>query len=506
MIKFKDLELIKNPRTLLNYWGYAVVALAAFLYFVTIQFATAFMMGEDSYYHIKFAYLSRVNGIMHSFPWAQFSLWKDHFYDKEFLYHLLLQPFTFGDLSFGGKLAAVMFGTALFVTLYHVIRSNKFKFPLFWTLMGLCTSSYFLYRINITRPQTLSILMSLIVVHVQLNKRYKLIVIATALYTLAHTGAYISILYAIIIAVTEFWRDRTINWKIPVYTLAGFLIGMLVHPNFPNNVTSWYIQNINVFMVAWTGTKNQLGIAGELRPINTKDFLYSFMPLLIPYFIMTWTMFTKKVQCSLKTMSLFAIASAYLFAFMNSLRFNEMWTPFSLFFFASYCTDTWEEFNLKEFIKRNRIFSVAVVMIVVAFYAETSREAYNSLYRDYFFNSNKPYNEDAAWLKYNLEDGAQVYTCDWDDAPYLFFGNDKVKYLVFLDPHFMYDWDRDIWNIWYKTSNGQMTDPYQSLKYVFGAKYVYCTSDFKGVINQMRTSPNFKLLRETKDSVVFEVL
>jgi len=403
-------------------------------------------------------------------------------------------------------MAATLLGTAVFVTLYHIIRSNKFKFPLFWTLLMLCTSSYFLYRINITRPQTLSIIMSMIVVHFQINKKYKSIAIATIIYTLAHTGGFLSIFYALIIAGTEYWRDRTINWKVPVYTLAGFLIGLLLHPNFPNNITVWYIQNVNVILVAWSGAKTELGIAGELRPINTRDFVYSFITILVPYFLICWSMFTKKVRSSAKTMSLFVIASAYLFAFMNSLRFNELWVPFSVLFFAAYYTDISEEFNLNEFIIKNKILAFIITIAVVTFYASEGRRSYNNLYRDFFFNSNKPYNEDAAWLKYNLQDGATVYTCDWDDAPYLFFGNDKVRYLVFLDPHFLYDWNRDIWNIWYRTSNGLMADPYPSMKYVFNAKYVYCTSDFRDVIRQMRGSPKFKILRDTKDSVVFEVL
>ena len=502
----KNTNSVKKLKGILNFWGYGASALIAFIYLYSIQFASVFMMGEDSYYHIKFAYLSRVGGIIKSFPWAQFSLWKDQFYDKEFLYHFLLQPFTFGDLSLGGKLAAVCFGTALFVTLYHVIRSNKFKFPLLWVIFAFCTSSYFLYRINITRPQTLSIIMSLIVVHLQINKRYKAVAIATCIYSLAHTGAYISVAYALVIAAVEFWRDRTINWKLPVYTMGGFAFGMLVHPNFPTNIIVWHIQNINVVLTAWAGTKNELGIAGELRPINTRDFVYSFMPLLIPYTLMIWSMFTKTTKNSFKTMCLFAIATAYLFAFMNSLRFNEMWVPFSILFFASYYTDLSEELNFKALIIKNKAIAVSIMLVVLAFYGGTFRDSYKSLHRDFLFNSNKPYNEDAAWLKHNISDNSIVYTCDWDDAPYLFFGNDKARYLVFLDPHFMYDWDKNIWDIWYRTSNGLTSDPYQNIKQVFGAKYVYCTSDFRSLISQMKNDVRFRQLRQTKDSVVFEVL
>ncbi|MFH1223620.1 MAG: hypothetical protein V1647_04685 [Pseudomonadota bacterium] len=486
--------------------GCILTGVAAFLYFYTIQFVTPFMMGEDSYYHIKFAYLTRVNGIIKSFPWAQFSLWKDHFYDKEFLYHYILQPFTFGDLTYGGKLAAVFMGTALFVTLFYVLKANRIKYPLFWIAVTFCTTSFFLYRISITRPQTISILLSLVMVHLLLNKKYYFLILGAFIYSLAHTGAYVSLIYAVIIVLVGYFDDKKFDWKLIVFTAAGLLVGMVVHPNFPNNFVGWYIQNVNVLTTAWSGSNDRLGIAGELKPINTRVFVYSSLPLLIPYFIALYLVFKRKVVVSQKTLMLFAIASAYLFAFLNSLRFCEMWTPFSIWFLASFYTDAQKEFDLKEWVLKNKILFAVLLATFISAYSSFYLTSYNNLYRDFRNNPNVTLNMDATWVKHNIPDGSLVYTCDWDDAPYLFFGNDKARYLVFLDPHFMHDWDKNIWEIWYRTSNGRMSDPYSSLKNVFKADYVYCTSDFKALIEQMKKDKRFKEVHKSSAAVIFEVL
>jgi len=487
--------------------GISLSGIAAFIYFYTIQFVTPFMLGEDSYYHIKFAYLSRVNGIIRSFPWAQFSLWKDHFYDKEFLYHLLLQPFTFGDLNYGGKLAAVLFGTAFFMTLYFVMKSNKLKYPLLWVAVTFCTTSFFLYRISITRPQTLSIIMSLIVVNLQLNKKYYKLIAAALIYSLAHTGSYISLGYAFVIVLAEYLSEDKIDWKIPAYTAIGLLAGMFVHPNFPHNFIGWYITNVNVITTAWSGVNTQIGIAGELKPIDTRVFVYASMPILIPYFLAAYLLLRKKVTASAKTTTLFIIACAFLFAFFNSLRFVEFWTPFSIWFLASFYTDAQNEFDLKEWALRNRILFALAAALFITVYSSFFWSSYKGLYNDYRNNPNVVFNMDAIWMKHNIPDNSLVYTCDWDDAPYLFFGNDKARYLVFLDPHFMYDWDKVIWETWYRTSNGYMSNPHYQLKNIFHAQYVYCTNDFKRFIDQMKKdTKGFKLLRESPKSLVFQVL
>ena len=75
-----------------------------------IQFSTPNLPDNDGFYHIKFAWLMRTEGLKPEFPYLPVSILNaNDFYDHHFLYHVALIPFTFGDLLFGAKLAAVTF-------------------------------------------------------------------------------------------------------------------------------------------------------------------------------------------------------------------------------------------------------------------------------------------------------------------------------------------------------------------------------------------------------------
>jgi len=78
-----------------------------------------------------------------------------------------------------------------------------------------------------------------------------------------------------------------------------------------------------------------------------------------------------------------------------------------------------------------------------------------------------------------------VLTCDWDDAPYLFFYSHKHRYTVFLDPNFMYAWRPQVWHTWNRMANGKDPDPLGTLQDFFKADYVYCTSDFAALRGQL---------------------
>jgi len=120
-----------------------------------VLLADSDLYGVDAYYHIRFSSLMREHGIVRDFPWAQASIFAKHFSDKEFLYHALLIPFTFGDLVNGARFASCLAAGALFAVFYAVIRRLGLRFPLLWTLVLLCSGSAFISRMAMTRPHVL---------------------------------------------------------------------------------------------------------------------------------------------------------------------------------------------------------------------------------------------------------------------------------------------------------------------------------------------------------------
>src|SRR5262245_42834500 len=110
----------------------AAVYVVCWIFLYGLQYQTPAIPEPDGYYHIKVASLIRQYGVVTEFPWATASAWRDTYVDKELGFHLLLVPFTLGDLVTGAKLAAVSFGALVFASLYAIGRARSLVWPWLW--------------------------------------------------------------------------------------------------------------------------------------------------------------------------------------------------------------------------------------------------------------------------------------------------------------------------------------------------------------------------------------
>ena len=89
-----------------------------FIIFYILQFRVPEIIGYDGYMHIKIAELTK-EGIIKEFPWTTESILKDNYSDHQFLYRILLIPFTFFGLMF------------LFILLTVISNLLPYKSPIF---------------------------------------------------------------------------------------------------------------------------------------------------------------------------------------------------------------------------------------------------------------------------------------------------------------------------------------------------------------------------------------
>ena len=105
-----------------------------------IQFATPDRLDNDGFYRIKPAYVMQTKGLKPDFPWVPLSILNEReYYDHHFLFHVFLIPFTFGNQR---------------------VRA-----------MGI--SDAFLYRMSVTRVQSLSLAVLALSYAVLLQGKYK---------------------------------------------------------------------------------------------------------------------------------------------------------------------------------------------------------------------------------------------------------------------------------------------------------------------------------------------
>lgn len=512
-----------RPRLLWPQLGLA--ALLASVFFSYYQFASPYLCGTDPYYHIKFAEMTRTHGVMLEFPWAQWSSWRDAFFDKEVIYHLLLSLFTFGDLIRGAKVANVVFATGVFTLFLYVLLANRMRWAWFWWFLLLSSGGYLLFRVSVTRPQVFSISLLLIGLHFLINERHLLVGLLSLVYSLSYTGHYQYVGLSLGYVGVVYLLEGRLPWRPFVYALGGMMLGWLVHPNFPNNVSGFWLQNVLVIAHQWAPSVS-LNMGGEMQPMTTRSLLGVNGATLIPLWIAVIIALVRRPPVSTRTVFLFAASTVYLILTLFTKRFAEYWIPVTALFHASFYTPIlkgWEPVKgLVHFFTRRRLAGgfVAVVLfpplalwaIFTAVRGRGGAERYDSLAKtggvlaiigivvglgalfvashlDSFKQVDRceepTYAPSARFLSTHAAPKSRVLTCDWDDAPYLFFFSPKQYYTVFLDPNFMYAWRPDVWRRWDRLTHAKDPDPIGTLRGFFHAEYVYCTGDFGAFRSQL---------------------
>ncbi|MFH1759912.1 MAG: hypothetical protein ABIA63_02305 [bacterium] len=472
-------------------------------YFNYQQNISKFLLGTDAYYHIKFAFLTRTSGIIRDFPWAQFSLWKDHFFDKEFLYHFILQFFTFGNLLIGAKMSNIFFATIVFAVFYMILRKTPVRFPLLYTALLFSSGGFFLYRVCVTRPQILSISLALLTIYFILKRNYWLSFIFSFAYTLAYTGHYVILIYVFIFLITDYLENRNFDWKIIAFPIAGIICGWLLHPNFPNNIYGFYIQNVQVLISAWASNVN-LGMGGEFFPMNTRQLIQVNTASLIVLFIAFFLNFFYKFKISFSSKFLFLLSFFYFAATLMTKRFAEYWVPLSIWFSASIISDYLDTIDLKELFNEYKLEFIAFVLLIITSVGVLFVRSNQDLLTQTRGGSLN-YINTAVWMYNNIPAKEVIYTTDWDEAPYLFYINHKNYYMVFLDPNFMYHYDKNLWQTWHDLNNGKKSDKevYPLLKNYFKTKWLFVDNTAYAFRKQLLGDPKIKLMYNGGDSSVF---
>ena len=245
-----------------------------------VQYANHRLLDWDIYYHLKFSLLSLRSGIMQDFPWCQFSLFKDSFADKEFLFHVLLMPFVGYDPYEAGKLFPVVVGTLIVLLLFLVLRQHKVIYPWLWLLLLLAWTPVFLFRFISPRPHLLAMIAFVLMVHAVMTQRRLLIFAVACFFPLTHSLAVLIWTLPVLYEINRFRLRQKVDWRSTAVTFAGLLVGFVAHPNFPNNVRVLYIQAVVIPRMLWFGKDLRFGM--EFLPFDTRSFLLqNWLPILL---------------------------------------------------------------------------------------------------------------------------------------------------------------------------------------------------------------------------------
>lgn len=484
-----------------------------------VQWATPNIIGVDGYYHVKMAWLMAQRGwrllFPMEFPWLQLTVLNpDEFTNHHLLFHLLLVPFTFIDLRIGAKLAAVAFGSTALLVMYQLMAENRVRAPLIWLLVTLASAAPFLYRLSMTRRQSLTLLLLLLALLVAFRRQARWLVLIGFAFTWLFDGFPLLLGVCGAAFLGLWWERRRPDWGLVLFPALGVLLGNVIHPYFPNNLLFSYLHMLpKVFQLLGLEHGDEvIRVGNEWYPYSTSFLIESswlalvlvplgFLPILLD------ARPSRLRHLDGPVVALAIIAVTFLVMYLRSRR----WVEAEPVFAALFCAFAWSRAvpervaePLRRWVtpKREAWLAALAALVVIPLLVNTVNEARADTRstRDY-----ARYRGAATWLAQNTPAGARVFATDWDDFPELFYWNTHNTYLLGLDPTYMYLHDGPAYLEWRAITRGQVELPSGPIRDRFDCGWAFTDLDHTSFIRQAQADPDLVEVYRDRNAVVFAV-
>jgi hypothetical protein len=485
-----------------------LLPIVLFLLFVVgmalIQFVTPDMPDNDGFYHIKLAWLMRTEGLKPDFPYLPLSILNEQkFYDHHFLFHVALIPFTFGDLRIGAKWAAVTFASLAFLAIWYLFHRQRVPFAWLWALGLLGISDAFLFRMSITRAQSLSLGMLALGYVWLLEGKYKHLAVLSFIYVWMYDAFPLMLALAILHFFAVALTTRRFELRPLLYTSAGIVLGILINPYFPANLIFSYHH-----MLPKLADATSVSVGNEWYPYDTGQILDNSLPALVAFAsgILALGLTARKMDAR-TALGLFL---SLLFGLMlfQARRFVEYFPPFTLIFAAFAWTPLLDVRNnharrgVVPFLQ-NSLPSLLLSLAVLFGISRSIVPAREAVDRA------KPYGlyaNASLWLEKNTPAGSRVFQTDWDDFPRLFYYNTHNTYLVGLDPTYLQLYDAELYDAWVEITQGDVNNPSQIIATTFGSRYVHTDLNHRDFLRVAAEDTGLREVYRDDQAVVFEVI
>jgi hypothetical protein len=463
-----------------------------FLYFGLIQSVANRISGNDSYFNIKYAWLLWHDGAVWNFPWLQGTIFRDAWVDHQFLFHVLLIPFTWiGDLYLAAKVAGAFWATAAVYSVYLVIRrmggdgSPWRRWAWIWPLVIVASSNTMLYRLSNTRVQAVSAVFMMAAIALQEKGHYRSLLPLGFLFAWLYHGSVILIPLTILYALSCLIIEKRLVWKPIAYACAGLTLGFLINPYFPDSLR-FLVRHLPD--VAGNGT----GVPPSAEWVSYASWdLFqttrgAWLLLLLGILIMTFY----RLGLTRRTLFHFLACCMMLVLFLRARRFVEYWPLFVTLFSASVIHEASgvamssikrlanpaeiQERRLRWFAFLSGLFVVLIAASVVNA-VRTGREISQNAPADRFADA-------SSWLKANTPWHSVVYNSQWDAFPDLFFHNHHNLWVAGLNANFTYFLEPRLWLLYKNVSEGVVEDTARYLKQSYHADYALTLKKEGGLV------------------------
>ena len=430
-----------------------------------LQFSTASLCcGDyDAYYHFRWSRMLWEAAVAGQFP-PSFdalpltTLNPRDYVDHHFLFHVLQIPFTsFSDFEAGAKIGTWLFACLAVFSCYWLMVRNRVSYPLVWLVAVIGSSAPFLYRINMGKAMSVSIVLLVVGLHLLFERKYRWLLPLAFVFALTYDMFALLVAAALMWTGVVLWSERRFEWRPAVFVAAGSLLGFVINPYFPDNFRLLYEH----LVIKVTAKDFSTAVGSEWYPYTTWEFLGNCGVALAAMFA-GYVAFRDSVSRERqKALLLLLFSTLLMVANMRWRRFAEYFPPFAVLFAAFAVEPVIARLRARyaaraegddgggpaaaEPARVERARAWEVVLVSTAFvllaaamvwYARVTAQDIAGM------AGPNAYKGGSEWLAKNAERGELIFNTDWDDFPKLFFYNPQLAYVSGLDPTYLLDRDR----------------------------------------------------------------
>ncbi|MFA5986244.1 MAG: hypothetical protein WC819_02765 [Parcubacteria group bacterium] len=252
--------------------------------FVSISLIYAYAAGDprmdDHYFHFKYAYLLRTEGLnaVNHFDWIYLLSHSDS--GSRYaatLFQVSLIPFTyFHDWLLGLYIADAFYLSAALALIYYVLRKAHVRYPLFF-IVALFSSMYFIERLLLGRAFVLAVGLIFLELYFAVERKYKQLFLVCIFHVLWHQSTYfMPIFFVGVVEIARYLTEHKMFLRNIASTALATVVGMAFFPGFPQSLFLWAGNIISLQTTAQTDvqTGNAQSIGGG--EMASKDFMNYF--------------------------------------------------------------------------------------------------------------------------------------------------------------------------------------------------------------------------------------
>ncbi len=512
-MKKNDLSIFFNNILIYKKTLYLLLFLVIFSYFLWLNNMPVFS-DPDSFYHAKMINLISRQGIIHNFFWLPFTTLNDIYIDHHLLYHLLLVPFSlFINSLFLVKLSAVLFASFFILLFQWLLDKFKIKYSFIYTLI-LLTSYQFIFRLNLAKVPALSLIVLLLFIYILFTKNKKwswLLFLLSFIYVWLYgawiIGLFLIGLYVLLENLFNYLNHQKQNYKFFLSSFIGFIAGLVINPYFPTNFKFYWQQTFQIGLVNY---KNIVGVGGEWYGLSIFDFIQHNLIILILFLLASLVLIFYKNKYHIQHWFLFITSFVFFVLTLKSQRVIEYFVPLVLLFIAL----VFNEINIKEQINKFikiipyskiilSVFTILLLLYLPVIFLGNYQGLKTTLGTNYNFTTFK---DSMVWLINNTQPNEIIFHDRWDDWPVFFYYNSYNRYVIGLDPTFMYFKDKNKYNNWRQIKDGKIKNPCLLIHREFTSQYIFIKKGNQLFKNNVNHDQHCILAYQGQDGSIYKII